>query len=111
MKRVKFEFDESSRISFEKLIEQGVALPPVIKNAECQVCKGNGGVETIVLFGTSFVVCAYCRHDALETLEMSYTWERREERKPEKSSAFGHAVVFDGGRELIRRGFGIRDHG
>ncbi len=79
--------------------------------AECQVCKGNDGVETIVLLGTSFVVCAYCRHDALETLQMSYTWERREERRPEKSSAFGHAVVFDGGREVMRRGFGIQDHG
>ncbi len=93
------------------MIEQNVALPPVIKNAECQVCKGSGGVEMTVLFGTSFSVCAYCRHDALETLQMTYTWERREERRPGKSSAFGHSVVFDGGREVMRRGFGILDHG
>lgn len=80
--------------------------------AKCQTCGGNGGVEKLKVFNTEFTVCAYCRHDALETLSLSYTWERpRKEIKHNQFCDNGYAVVFDGHKEIKRRGFGVKDHG
>lgn len=81
----------------------------MLEKPECQICKGRAGVEKIVVFDTRFICCAYCRHDALEILQMSYSWERQE-RRQERSSEFGHAIVLDGHKEIFRRGFGMRDH-
>jgi len=79
------------------------------QSRKCEVCGGNGGVEQIVLLGTSFVVCAYCRGDAKDTLNHSYIWRRPQPRRA--SSVFGEVVVFDGGTEIVRRGYGVLDHG
>ena len=77
----------------------------------CQCCKSSAGVESISIFGTAFTVCAYCRGDALYVLQMSYTWERASYKDQDEDEGHGHAIVFDGGREIYRRGYGLRDHG
>lgn len=78
--------------------------------AKCQCCGETSGVEPVVVFNVEFVVCAYCRGDALETLQLSYTWERENSGDDVGPGEHGGAVVFDGGREIYRRGYGLSDH-
>lgn len=77
----------------------------------CQCCGESRHVMTVSVFGTQFTVCPYCRNDACETLEMTILWERYEDDEEEVESfgSNGGAVVFDGCKEIFRRGFGLRD--
>ena len=81
-----------------------------IVSQRCQRCNEVSGVEQINIFGVSFTVCAYCRGEAKDTLASTYIWRRQPEIKKERSWFGGSVVVFDGNRELIRRGFGVQDH-
>lgn len=79
--------------------------------AKCQCCEETSGVESVVIFDVEFTVCAYCRGDAKDTLSRTYIW-RRQQPSTDRTPGWigGCVVVFDGSREVVRRGFGVSDH-